>query len=393
MIAAGGTGARFGGDRPKQFLPLAGTTLLRRSLLAAAAAPEIGEIVVSASAPLQDLARREATGIGKVRAVVEGGETRTRSVANALAVLSPGLEVVVVHDAARPLASASLFSATIGAARAHGAAVAALPVDDTLKRVGDDRSVRETVSRDGLWRVQTPQAFRADLLRRAHEAAGVRGEEATDDAALVERIGGTVTVVAGEPANLKITGPEDLALAERWVAGADPARTVRLAGGASVPVSRVGFGRDKHPLVAGRPFVLAGVTFPSEVGPLGHSDGDALCHAIADAVVGAAAAGDLGRLFPDDAEETLGITGLAILAGARAEAERAGFVVASVDATVWLRAPKLGSALDAMRAAVADALRLPVGAVSIKAKSGNGLDAVGRGEAVEGEAVAVLTAI
>lgn len=377
IIPAAGSGSRFGGETPKQFLPLAGISVLRRSALAAAAAPEVEGIVIAAPADLLERARAELAGVPKVAAVVAGGATRVESVGNALAALGTDPEVVVVHDAARPMARPDLFSAAIAAARQAGGAIVAVPVDDTLKRADAHGAVRETVPREGLWRVQTPQAFRTDLLRRAHDEARRAGLDATDDAGLVERVGGTVTVVQGDPMNFKITSPRDFALAERLL-------------GSAVP--RVGFGRDKHPLVAGRPFRMGGIAVDAESGPQGHSDGDALCHAIADAILGAAASGDLGGLFPDDADETEGISGPAILVGAREAAEKAGFAIRGVDATVWTRRPKLAPHVSAMRAAIAGALGVAVEAVSVKAKSGNGIDAVGRGEAVEAEAVVVLVA-
>ncbi|HVO30480.1 MAG TPA: 2-C-methyl-D-erythritol 2,4-cyclodiphosphate synthase, partial [bacterium] len=187
-------------------------------------------------------------------------------------------------------------------------------------------------------------------------------------------VGGKVVVVEGESSNFKITTPDDLALAERILAGA----------------SRVGFGRDKHPLVAGRPFVMGGVTIAADAGPQGHSDGDALCHAIADALLGAAAMGDIGGMFPDDRADTAGISGPSILAKVRDSLATAGFAVTGLDATVWTRRPKLAPHVSAMCESIARALGIDASVVSVKAKSGNGIDAVGRGEAVEAEAVATV---
>lgn len=377
VIPAAGSGARFGGETPKQFLPLAGVSVLRRSLLAASSAPEIGAIVVAAPQGLLGRASEEARGIEKVVAVVPGGATRVHSVANALAALRGEPEVVVVHDAARPMASARMFSETIAAAQKHGGAITGVRVDDTVKRAGPDGRVQETVPRDRLWRIQTPQAFRGDLLRRAHREAQEKGWEATDDAALVEKVGGTVVLVEGDAMNFKITTPDDFALAERLLHGG---------------VGRVGFGRDKHPLVAGRSFWIGGTRIESDVGPMGHSDGDALCHAIADAVLGSLALGDIGGYFPDDKSETEGISGLSILSKVRDLALEAGFVVSSVDSTVWTKRPKLGPHVAGMKNAIASALAIAPGAVSVKAKSGNGIDAVGKGEALEAEAVVVCVA-
>lgn len=376
VIPAGGSGSRFGGELPKQFLSLGGISVLRRSTLAAAATPEVGAIVIAAPADAVDRARAEVAGIGKVVAVVAGGATRVESVGNALAALPAEPEVILVHDAARPLARTALFSEAIASARAAGGAIVAVRVADTVKRVGADGVVRETVAREALWRIQTPQAFRTELLRRAHREAHERGWDATDDAALVERVGGEVRVVEGDGMNFKITTPEDLALAERLLVGAGAART--------------GFGRDKHPLVAGRPFVMGGVTIEAEAGPLGHSDGDALCHAIADAMLGAAVLGDIGKMFPDDADATRGISGPAILEGVARMTREAGFALSHLDATVWARKPKLAPHIVVMRETIARALGVPAACVSVKAKSGNGLDAAGRGESVEADAIVTL---
>ncbi len=189
-------------------------------------------------------------------------------------------------------------------------------------------------------------------------------------------------MVEGDAMNFKITTREDLALAERLIAGG--------GNGGATAAPRVGFGRDKHPLVAGRPFVMGGVQIEADAGPLGHSDGDALCHAIADAILGAAALGDIGKMFPDDADATRGISGPAILTGIRGMLGDAGLAIAHLDATVWTRKPKLASHVPAMRACIANALGVPVSSVSVKAKSGNGIDAVGHGEAVEAECVVAL---
>lgn len=376
VIPAGGSGSRFGGELPKQFLPLGGISILRRSTLAAAASPEIGAIVIAAPADAVARARSEVAGIEKVIAVVAGGATRVESVGNALAALGVEPEVILVHDAARPLARAALFSEAIASARAAGGAIVAVRVDDTVKRVSADGVVRETVPREALWRIQTPQAFRTELLRRAHAEARKQGWDATDDAALVERVGGEVRVVEGDAMNFKITTREDLALAERLLAGASAPRT--------------GFGRDKHPLVAGRPFVMGGVQIEADAGPLGHSDGDALCHAIADAMLGAAVLGDIGKMFPDDADATRGISGPAILGGVAKMVREAGLSLSHLDATVWTRKPRLAPHVVEMRETIARALGVPPACVSVKAKSGNGIDSTGRGESVEAEAVVTL---
>jgi 2-C-methyl-D-erythritol 2,4-cyclodiphosphate synthase len=223
--------------------------------------------------------------------VVAGGASRSASVRAGLAAVPDDVDVVVVHDGARPLASAGLLEAVVAAVRAGAdAALPAVPVTDTVKRVGADGVVSATVERAGLVAVQTPQAFAAATLRRAHE-----GEpEATDDGALVEAIGGRVVVVPGETHNIKLTEPGDLATAERHLAAASSAA-------APGPATRVGLGFDVHPYAddPARTLVLGGVTFPDDRGLAGHSDADAVAHAAIDALSGAAGLGDIGEHLPD----------------------------------------------------------------------------------------------
>ncbi|MDQ3575731.1 MAG: 2-C-methyl-D-erythritol 4-phosphate cytidylyltransferase, partial [Actinomycetota bacterium] len=278
VVVAAGRSTRFG--RPKQFERLGGRRLLEWSLTAARAACD-GVVLVLP--PGSGGGQEPGADI-----VVEGAETRPGSVRRGLAGMPTEAEIVVVHDAARPLATAPLFAAAVQAVRSGAdGAVAALPVNDTVKRV-EGVTVVQTLDRRGLWAVQTPQAFRVGALRRAHA-----GEpEATDDAALVERTGGRVVVVPGDVRNLKITRTGDLAVAELLLE--------RQAVTYDRPV-RVGHGFDTHPFSPdeGPGLVLGGVTLEGERGLSGHSDADALTHAVAEALLGAAGLGDLGRHFPD----------------------------------------------------------------------------------------------
>lgn len=368
IVPAAGSGTRFGAR--KQFAEISGVPMLRRTLDVVSRVPGLSQIVVAAPADALDEVKAVAEGIVPAVDVVPGGATRAESVRNALKAVGE-VELVAVHDAARPLATVALFQRTLSAALEWGAAVPGLPVTDTVRRASGHTS-EGTVDRTGLWTIQTPQAFRTSLLRKACEQM-TDTDGVTDDAMLVERLGEDVHIIEGELSNTKITTPEDLA----WAA-------------ARVP--RVGLGRDRHPLEEGRPLVLCGLTVEgAPVGPVGHSDGDVLCHAIADAILGAAAAGDLGTLFPDDADWTEGISGDRILEGAVEAADDAGLVVHSVDATIWIRKPRLAEVLPEVRQRVADALGVDIGCVNLKAKSGNDIDAVGRGEAAEGEAVVVLS--
>jgi 2-C-methyl-D-erythritol 4-phosphate cytidylyltransferase len=219
IVVAAGSGSRLGRGEPKAFVTVAGETMLTRVLRTLVRVPGIVEVVVAVPAGMERAARAEvqAVSLPLPLKVTAGGAERHDSVRIALALVSIDTDLVVVHDAARPLATPALFERCLEIAAQSGGAIAAIPVADTLKRVSD-RAISETVSRAGLWQAQTPQAFRRDLLVAAHNRASENGGSATDDAALVERIGGAVTIVDGSPLNIKITTPEDLRIAETVIA-------------------------------------------------------------------------------------------------------------------------------------------------------------------------------
>jgi 2-C-methyl-D-erythritol 4-phosphate cytidylyltransferase/2-C-methyl-D-erythritol 2,4-cyclodiphosphate synthase len=319
-------------------------------------------------------------------------------VRNAFEAGSDRADVVVVHDAARPFASADLIARTIAAAAASGAAVAAVRARDTVKRVapralpGDERAdegscerlVVETLPRDAICLAQTPQAFRRDVLGRALAAGAAGGSDATDEAALVERAGHAVRIVEGESTNIKITMPDDLPLAEA---------ISRMREGPGIrALARVGFGYDLHRLVEGRPLVLGGVPIPFDRGLVGHSDADAVCHAATDAILGAAAAGDIGRHFPDTDPRWRGASSLDLLQRAAGVVRAQGFDVVNLDVTVIAERPKLAPFIEAMQAAVAGAVGCGARSVSIKGKTNEGVGAIGRGEAIAVHAVALVHA-
>jgi 2-C-methyl-D-erythritol 4-phosphate cytidylyltransferase/2-C-methyl-D-erythritol 2,4-cyclodiphosphate synthase len=289
----------------------------------------------------------------------------------------------VIHDAARPFVSADLISRTIVAAAESGAALAALPARDTVKRARPDHIVAETLPRESIFLAQTPQAFRCDVLRDA--LAQRDAGDATDEATLAERAGHTVRLVDGEASNIKITTPDDLAVAEAIAMERDG-----VSRAAPVRTGRVGTGYDLHRLVDGRRLILGGVTIPFERGLLGHSDADAICHAVTDAVLGAAGAGDIGRHFPDTDPQWKDASSIDLLRRAAAIIREQGFDVGNVDVVVIAERPKLAPYIDRMRANIAAALGSAVDRVSLKGKTNEGVDAVGRGEAIAAHAVALL---
>jgi 2-C-methyl-D-erythritol 4-phosphate cytidylyltransferase/2-C-methyl-D-erythritol 2,4-cyclodiphosphate synthase len=382
IIAAGGRGQRLGGAIPKQLLTVNGEPLLQRSVALFVSHPEIDEIVVALPADLAAAPPPYLRAAPKPIRIVAGGPRRQDSVANAFSAVAGEAEVVVIHDAARPFASPSLISRTIAAAVESGAALAAVPSRDTVKRASAERTafVAETIPRESIYLAQTPQAFTRRVLRDALALSG-SDAEATDEASLAERAGHPVRLVEGEPTNIKITTREDLAVADALAKprAASPART-----------GRAGTGYDLHRLVVGRPLVLGGITIPFERGPLGHSDGDVVCHSVTDAVLGALALGDIGRHFPDTDPKWKDASSVDLLRRAVAMVHDAGYQVGNVDVTVVLEAPKIRGYVDAMRRAVADAIGIGIEQVSIKGKTNEGVDAVGRGEAIAAHAVALL---
>ena len=375
IIAAAGAGRRLGGAVPKQMLEIGGRTLLERSVSAFASHPRVSEVIVAVPADLAAEPPAWARGEDSVR-LVAGGGRRQDSVAAAFDRVPASSEVVLVHDAARPFVTAELITECIEAAARFGGAIAAMPVHDTVKRVVREDgalTIDATLPRDSIYLAQTPQAFRREVLEAAI-ALGRSGVEATDEAALAERAGFAVRIVHGEPGNIKITTAEDLAAARRQTARA----------------GRVGIGYDLHRLVEGRPLVLGGVTIASDRGALGHSDADAACHAVTDAILGAASLGDIGAHFPDTDPRWKGASSIELLRQAAAMVRSAGLEIAHVDVVIVLERPKIAPHNDGIRRGLAGALGVAIESVSVKGKTNEGVDAIGRGEAIAAHAVATV---
>jgi 2-C-methyl-D-erythritol 4-phosphate cytidylyltransferase/2-C-methyl-D-erythritol 2,4-cyclodiphosphate synthase len=379
IIAAAGAGRRVGGAVPKQLLAIGGRSLLELSVGTFDAHPGVRDLVVVLPRELAADPPAHLRATRKPVTVVIGGARRQDSVANAFDAVPPDSDVVLVHDAARPFVTADLIARSIAAAAEFGAAIVATPATDTIKRVersGAPPEVVETIARDTLYLAQTPQAFRREVLGAA-VALGRSGVEATDEAMLAERAGHRVRIVEGDAANVKITTREDL----------DAARG-RLA-----PAMRAGTGYDLHRLVEGRRLMLGGVDVPCERGALGHSDADVVCHAATDAILGAAALGDIGRHFPDTDPAWKGASSLDLLGRAAAMVREAGYAVVNLDVVIVLERPKVAPFITRIREGVAAALDIPSDAVSVKGKTNEGVDAVGRGEAIAAHAVALIARV
>jgi 2-C-methyl-D-erythritol 4-phosphate cytidylyltransferase/2-C-methyl-D-erythritol 2,4-cyclodiphosphate synthase len=372
ILAAGGSGQRVG--TAKQWIELGGETVLHRSARGLAGCPEVDGLVVVVPPGEEGRGEAALSDLGKPVRVVAGGPARADSVRNGLAAAGD-VAVVLVHDAARPFATADLVSRVARAAARDGAALAALRVTDTVKRAEgtDPPRVAATLDRTTLWLAQTPQGFRRELLSRAYDLVGADAASATDDCLLVERLGERVTLVPGEPGNFKITGPEDLARARALV---------------EAPVA-VGVGYDTHRFAPGRRLILGGAEFEGD-GLLGHSDADACAHAIGDAVLGAAGLGDLGRHFPDSDPRWKDASSLGLLAEIARKAGECGFRVGNADVTLAARRPRIAPRAEEMRANLARALGIAPAQVNVKATTGEGMGFVGRGEGIAAHAVVVL---
>ena len=372
VVVAAGSSARAGPGAPKPWRSRGGRPILRWSVAALSRAGAREIIVVAAAERIGD-ADAALAGLTGWRAVA-GGASRAESVQAGLAALSGAPdEPVLIHDAARPFVTAAHVESLLNALARGDGAVPALPVADTLKRGAG--VVSETVSRDGLWRAQTPQAFRLGALRAAY-AAWPADAEPTDDAAVVERAGGQVALVPGDPLLMKLTYPEDFAMAEQ------------LAGGRRIV--RTGLGVDAHRWGPGEAVWLCGVRIDHDQTLIGHSDADAGLHALTDAILGAIGEGDIGEHFPPTDPQWKGASSDRFLAHAASLVAARGGVILHVDVTLICERPKIRPHRDAMRARLADLLSLPLDRVSVKATTTEGMGFTGRGEGLMAQAVATV---
>lgn len=377
LVVAAGRATRFGGGVPKQFLDLGGSSLVERSVALLSARPGIDGVVL-VLAP-EEIGGAGARSLPGVIDVVAGGASRAASVANGLAALA-GFDHVLVHDAARALAPGSVVDRVLAATLEHGAAIPVVPVPDTVKEDDGRGFVVRTVDRVPLRLAQTPQGSRVEWLVDALARAAADGVEVTDEAQALERAGRRVALVAGDRANVKITTPDDLALARAVVGAARPGEL------------RVGTGFDVHRFGEGRRLVLGGVEFPGERGLEGHSDADVVLHAAMDAVLGAAGLPDIGALFPPGDPRFAGADSRLLSAEvARAVAE-AGFAIVNLDLTLLAERPRIRDRVASMRREIAAAFGIAEGRVGLKATTLEGLGSLGRAEGIACQAAALLRA-
>ena len=420
VIVAAGSARRMGGIN-KQYAELAGMPVLARSVAAFDNDPFVDEIVIVARSGEEDRCRRdivEKYGFRRVSAVVPGGAERQDSVRAALGVVfggaagreagSCGVEVsdggggrddgrdvglVLVHDGARPLVPRTVIDAVIDGCAARGAAIPAVSVKDTIKQIhlSDSRAVVSfTPERSLLRAVQTPQGFDAALLMRAYDACAP-DTAVTDDASLVEALGAPVYIVDGDEMNIKITTPSDLGRAEQLLNGSsadDPGINDPVA--AAVRVPRTGMGYDVHAFAENRKLILGGVNIPHDRGLLGHSDADVLIHAVMDALLGAAALGDIGKHFPDTDLRYKGISSLLLLGHVSELLSSHGWTIVNIDVTVIAQRPKIAPHIPQMKKIMAEVLKISESQINIKGTTTERLGFTGREEGIASQAVASI---
>ncbi len=377
IVVAGGRGVRAGGELPKQYRMIGGVPVLRRSLLAFTSHPDI-QLVQPVIHPDDERLFQAAADALPIRTPVNGGATRQASVFAGLEALAADApEIVLVHDAARPFASAALISRAIAAGRA-GAAIPGLPVSDTVKAVDASGRVVETLDRGRLRTVQTPQAFAYPTLLAAHRKARAAGrDDFTDDAALAEWAGMAVGVFAGEAGNTKLTTAEDFARAE-------------LENLAALGDVRTGLGYDVHAFTAGDHVMLGGVRIPHDCGVAGHSDADVALHALVDAILGALADGDIGMHFPPSDPQWRGASSDRFLTFAVERVRQRGGLIAHLDVAIVCEAPRIGPHREAIRARIAAIAGIAPDRVGLKATTSEKLGFTGRREGLAAYATATI---
>jgi 2-C-methyl-D-erythritol 4-phosphate cytidylyltransferase / 2-C-methyl-D-erythritol 2,4-cyclodiphosphate synthase len=386
IVVAAGRGVRAAGPKPlipKQYLPIGGVPMLTRAIGAFAAHPSVDEIMVVIHP--DDLALYESATnslADRLRPPVSGGAERQDSVRSGLeAIAENPPERVLIHDAARPFVDAGLIGRVIRSLDSHAGALPCLPVTDTLLRA-DAGCATGTLSRDDLWRAQTPQGFRFDAILAAHRAAAKDGGTFTDDAGIAQWYGLDVILVEGSEANCKLTSAEDIASADELL---------RLRAQSRLGTQRVATGYDVHAFGPGDAVILCGVRIPHQKKLVGHSDADVGMHALTDALLGTIADGDIGVHFPPSDARWRGAASELFLKDAVNRVKARGGEIVHVDVTFICEAPRVGPYRDAMRAKLAVCLGLDVAEISIKATTNEGLGFIGRGEGIAAMATATVS--
>lgn len=398
IVAAGSSKRMVGVD--KQNLLLKGMPVVVRAAKVFQEMGEVSEIILVTSRENISTFQGYVTeyALHKVKTVCQGGDTRQQSVFCGVGELSSHVEYIAIHDGARPFITKEVVSRCLADAIQFGAATAAVKTKDTIK-IEKDGFIAATPDRDKLYLTQTPQIFRREIYIQAMEQALKTGIDVTDDCQLVENIGHQVYLSQGSYDNIKITTPEDIptaeAISERMeaISAKEEASSAQLAQkeGATSMV-RIGHGYDVHRLVEGRKLILGGVNIPWEKGLLGHSDADVLVHAVMDALLGAAALGDIGQHFPDTDPAYAGADSIELLQNVGGLLEKEGYGIGNIDCTILAQQPKLKPFIPEMRQTIADALKLSVSQVSVKATTEEGLGFTGAGDGIAAHSVCIISA-
>ncbi len=385
VIVAAGRGSRMGLGRNKVLADVAGVPVIVRTVraLMQTALFDGGIVVVTGAEDMEEM-RALMAAHGLDVTLTEGGADRQQSVYNGLRAANPAADIIAIHDGARPLVTRAVIERTIESAKRCGSGVAAVMLKDTVKRVDAEGAVVDTPNREALRAVQTPQTFDARLIREAHERFAQSDDRATDDAALAERALCRVMLTEGDVENIKLTTPEDMLLAQQVILRRE-GRMEKESGH-----MRIGHGYDVHRLVEGRKLILCGVEIPYEKGLLGHSDADVALHALMDALLGAAALGDIGRHFPDTDPAYKGADSGRLLDHVVSLLEERGYAVGNVDVTIICQRPKLKDTIEQMRENVATHLHVDVDCVNIKATTTEKLGFEGEGLGISSHAVACI---
>ncbi len=379
IIPAAGMGTRMKLDHPKQYHHLAGVPILVHSVKAFLENPHFIRIVVAVPKEWIEQTRaifhQHLDHQSKI-SVIAGGIRRQDSVLAGLNSIGNSCPIVLVHDGARPLVNQEVIHRCYDAIVKDGAAIAAIPVKDTLKKAGKKSQVAATVDRANLWQAQTPQGARREYLEKAYRDLG--DKDVTDESSLLELAAIPVTIVEGSETNFKITRPEDLLLAEKI-----------MKKPLSSPI-RIGHGFDAHRLVEERKLVLGGITIPHSLGLAGHSDADVLTHALCDAILGALGEGDIGRHFPDTDEKFNNIYSINLLEQVISLANARSYFLVNADITLVCQAPRLAPFIEEMGEVIAKACEIDTSHINIKATTTEKMGFAGRGEGISCHAVALL---
>lgn len=382
IIPAAGSGTRMGTAVPKQFLELGGMPILAQTVVRFLQIDEIRQIIIPLPPDHREAAERILQDFSSAEqfqrlVFVNGGATRQESVLAGLNALPDKSGYVLVHDGARPFISQELVKKCLQAAMRYGAAILAVPVRDTIKKVNDTGEIINTIDRNQLWQAQTPQAAETELLRRAFAKALDDGFEGTDEASLLEYAAIPVHVIEGSEQNIKITRQDDLKMAA-------------IINKKESDMMRIGHGFDAHRYVIGRHLILGGVDIPFDLGLEGHSDADVVIHAFIDALLGAIGAGDIGRHFPDKDPQYKDISSLKLLEEVIRMVQKKGFAICNADITVICQRPKLAPHVEEMRSNLAETCFVAKESVNIKATTTEMMGYTGRGEGIAVHAVALL---